>query len=158
LEIRKYEKRDTEAIIKLFKETIIKINRKDYSKDQVETWANSSATLEEWDNRLKNSITYVVVIDHKIVGFGNLTANGEIDLLYTHKNFQGQGIGAAIVEKLENDAKMNDLTEMTTEASITAKRFFESKGYVVLKQQIKKFKGTEFINYIMKKKITYYNR
>ncbi|WP_179298583.1 GNAT family N-acetyltransferase [Evansella halocellulosilytica] len=151
--IRQYEKKDTEQIVNLFRETILTVNYGDYTEKQVEVWANTNSSIEAWEKRLENSITYVGVIDKQVVGFGNYTKNGEIDLFFTHKDYQRQGVGAQLLDCLENSAKSKGDTEILTEASITAKPFFESKGYQVLDKQKKNLKNTEFINFIMKKKL-----
>jgi putative acetyltransferase len=43
--------------------------------------------------------------------------------------------------------------EIFTDASKTAKPFFEAQGFKVMKNQIKKFNSVDFINYRMKKVI-----
>jgi putative acetyltransferase len=154
LQVRRYEKKDTKQIINLFRETVININIKDYSKEQVDVWANGNLDEDAWENRLATSNTYVAVKDEKIIGFGNYNTNGEVDLFYIHKDYQRQGIGNRILEKLEEDAKGHDFYKLYTEASITAKPFFEARGYKVIKQQTKKVKETDFINYKMKKDLT----
>jgi len=152
MEIRKYQETDSEEILQLFKETIFTINKEDYSQEQLGIWANSFRK-EELNYRLENSLTFVAVTDGKIVGFGNLNEQAVIDLLYTHKDFQGQGIASKILNKLESEAKLKGFNETYTEASITAKPFFEAKGYEVERKQEKPVKETIFINFIMRKKL-----
>lgn len=154
MEIRRYEKEDTVEIMTLFKKTIISINLKDYTKEQVSVWANGISGEEAWMKRLGDSTTYVVSANQIIVGFGNLTEKGEIDLLYTHKDYQRQGIGRMLIVQLEKDARLNGILEVFTEASITAKPFFEAKGYEVYEKQSKRFNQIEFINFIMKKRLS----
>ena len=153
MELRKYDETDADQVLQLFKETIFTINKKDYSQEQLEVWANSFSK-EELNCRLKNSHTHVAVMDGKAIGFGNLNEKAVIDLLFTHKDFQGQGVGSAILNRLESEAIMSGFNETYTEASITAKPFFQAKGYEVVKKQEKLVKETIFINFIMRKKLT----
>jgi putative acetyltransferase len=78
---------------------------------------------------------------------------GEIDLLYVHSNFQRRGIASALLRKFETDAKSDGFSELITEASITARPFFESIGYQVEAEQVKIVRECEFINFKMKKEL-----
>ncbi|MBA2176074.1 GNAT family N-acetyltransferase [Halobacillus locisalis] len=151
--IRRFNITDTKQIINLFRETILTVNLGDYSEKQVENWANSIMDEEIWVKRLEESFTYVAVIDKQIVGFGNVNKIGEVDLLYIHKDYQRQGIASKLLTQIEKHAKSICMTEVFTEASITARPFFELQGYQLLAKQTKNVKGTDFVNFVMKKKL-----
>jgi putative acetyltransferase len=68
-----------------------------------------------------------------------------------HKDFQGQGVATIIANELEKHAQQNDIVIVNTEASITAKPFFEKLGYQVIKQQSIEFKGQTLTNFLMEK-------
>lgn len=72
---------------------------------------------------------------------------GYLDRLYVHKDHQGIGIATALCEKLE--ASVESAT-VTTHAFITARPFFEDRGYVVKKEQ----QGILLTNYVMEKQIS----
>jgi putative acetyltransferase len=153
MDIRRFGTGDSAAVLRLFKETILSVNLRDYTKEQCEVWANSFSDIEALEERLEKSLTYIAEFEGRIVGFGNVDGVGVIDLLYVHKNFQGRGIASAILRKLETDAKSYGLIELTTEASITARPFFESKGFEVEAEQVKIVRECEFINSRMKKEL-----
>jgi putative acetyltransferase len=153
MEIRRLEEGDIEAIWRLFKDTILSVNIRDYSKEQCEVWSHSFSNIEDMSRRLENCVTVAADLDGEIVGFGSLNDQRQIDLLYTHKNFQGRGIGSALLQELESVAYFKRYEELSTEASITARDFFLSKGYQEVRKQIKRVRGSEFINFIMKKKL-----
>lgn len=81
-----------------------------------------------------------------IVGFGDIDNTGYLDRLFVHKDYQGQGIATALCNKLECSFDI-----ITTHASITAKPFFESRGYKVIKEQQVERQGTFLTNYVMEK-------
>ncbi len=54
---------------------------------------------------------------------------------------------------LEGEARRRILTSLLTEASITARPFFERQGFVMLQEQMVKRRGVEMINYHMIKNI-----
>lgn len=149
--IREFMKADLDEVLKLFYNTIHTINVNDYSKEQVDAWGVVTPDKDRWLNSLQVNKTYVVELNGKIIGFGDLNNEKYIDRLFTHKDYQGIGVASKILNKLENEAKILGYREVYTEASITAKPFFERRGYVVLKSQNKLHNGEIFLNYVMKK-------
>ncbi|AXO94348.1 GNAT family N-acetyltransferase [Bacillus anthracis] len=86
-----------------------------------------------------------------IVGFGDYNEDHYVDRLFTHKDYQGKRIASYILQKLEQEAVNLEHRGIYTEASITAKPFFESKGFICIKEQKKQHNGQVFTNYVMKK-------
>ncbi|MDQ0496349.1 MULTISPECIES: GNAT family N-acetyltransferase [Paenibacillus] len=152
--VRKFYETDIDQIITLFYETVHEINKHDYTKEQLDAWANRaelSQKREAWLKGLSSNISYVVEMDNRIAGFSDMNRDGYLDRLFVHKDYQGQGIASALVSTLESEAKKLCLVDIDTNASITAKLFFERKGYRVLKSQIVERNGVQLINYRMKK-------
>ncbi|NQZ85524.1 MAG: GNAT family N-acetyltransferase [Nanoarchaeales archaeon] len=151
MELRKFKLGDEKSISKLHEETIRTINSKDYSNEQIETWPG---ILDNYSNLLKtlqNNISYVVELDNIIVGFGDMGHSGEIFRLYTHKDYQGKGIASKILEKLEKEAKNLNLNKITLESSLTAKSFYESKGYKIIKKVHSKINDVKHEEWKMEK-------
>ena len=76
--------------------------------------------------------TLVAVDDGCIVGFGDIDKTGYLDMLFVHKDYQGQGIASSICDRLEETITTDMIT---THSSITAKPFFEKRGYKSAKEQ-----------------------
>ncbi|TYR81758.1 GNAT family N-acetyltransferase [Priestia megaterium] len=143
--IRPYKPADSAKLINLFQQTVTTVNRQHYWAAQIEIWANQTA----WVNRLEKQFCFVAVINSYIVGFITLTNEGLIDLLYVHKNFQRQGIASSLLASAEEKAIQLNLSQLVTEASITAEPFFESHHYKIEKKQVKKINNIPFTNYLM---------
>lgn len=150
--IRKASEKDIPAITQLFKETIEAVNSKDYNGEQIKVWSAGHIYTDRWINRLTSQYFIVAVIDEVIVGFGSITPEGYLDMMYVHKNYQGIGIAYALVDELLANASKNNLSIVTSDVSITAKPFFEKKGFTVVTPQRKMMGGVEFLNYKMEKK------
>ncbi|MFI5333454.1 MAG: GNAT family N-acetyltransferase, partial [Candidatus Babeliales bacterium] len=144
---------DISQINQLFTDTVHAVNIRDYAQEQLDIWAPKNRTAEHWKTRLKDHIAYVADADGLIVGFADITKDGYVDHVYAHKDFQGHGIASALLQRLEKDAQAMGLHELRTEASITAKPFFEKRGFTVTSKQDKTFNGMTFTNYCMCKKI-----
>ena len=102
-----------------------------------------------WEAKLKKSKPFVATINGKIVGFLELEAYGHIDSLYVHKNYQRQGIAAALFAHASKVALKGGCRVIYVEASILAKYFFEKNGFVVAAQNIVKRNGQDLVNYSM---------
>ncbi|MDZ8242367.1 MAG: GNAT family N-acetyltransferase [Nostoc sp. ChiQUE01a] len=149
--IREYRVSDTKVIMKLFHDTIHQINIGDYSQEQVDAWAPKNMDYEVWHKRLQFKLPYIAEDNGEIVGFAELEADGHIDCFYCHSKYQRKGIGSKLLNHLENTAKSQGIKRLYTEASITAKAFFENKGFNVVKEQQVERRGVWFKNYVMEK-------
>jgi len=153
--LRPIQSSDLEGIVTLFKETVHHVNAKDYTPEQLLVWAphHIHHSHERWQSLLRN-IAYLAEIDHVIVGFADMTTEGYLDRLFVHKNYQRQGIAAQLVKKLESLLFERGVKKITTEASITAKPFFECMGYFVVKEQNKPHPGgVTLTNFLMEKRL-----
>jgi putative acetyltransferase len=151
MRVRTYEIGDTKQIVQLFYDTVHEVNIRDYTKAQVDAWAPADLDLETWTKSLSSKFTFVAEEGETIAGFGELEANGHIDRFYCHKDFQRQGVGTLILKQIDAKARELGIKKLYTEASITAKYFFESQGFMVLKEQEVERRGEKFINFAMEK-------
>lgn len=153
MQIRKYEIADTEQIVQLFYDTVHQINIRDYTKAQVDAWAPKDIDIENWTKSLSNKFTFVAEDGEIIAGFGELETNGHIDCFYCHKDFQRKGVGTQILEHIESKAKDLGINKIFTEASITAKPFFERHKFIAIKKQEVERRGQKLINFVMEKNL-----
>ncbi|PGB01510.1 GNAT family N-acetyltransferase [Bacillus toyonensis] len=149
--IRTFQKEDLEQVLQLFYETVHTVNARDYNELQRQAWAPKRLDRERWLQSLEKDICYVADYGGVIVGFGDYNDEHYIDRLFTHKDYQGKGVASYILQKLEKEAVNLGHGDIYTEASITAKSFFERKGFICIKEQKKQHNGQIFINYVMKK-------
>lgn len=148
MEIRRYRPSDCQALAALFYHTVHTVNAKDYTKDQLFAWADGQVDLEQWNRSFEQHVTLVAVDHERIVGFGDIDQTGYLDRLYVHADEQGKGIATAICNALEQ-AVAGDIV---THASITAKPFFEKRGYRVVREQNVERRGVRLTNFVMEKK------
>lgn len=131
-----------------------RVNLADYTQDQVNAWAAGKVDLEAWDRSFREHDTVVAVEGKEIVGFGDMDETGYLDRLYVHKDYQREGIATAICDALESAAvNRPGVVKITTHASITARPFFLSRGYRVMKEQQVERAGVLLTNYVMVKEM-----
>jgi putative acetyltransferase len=88
-----------------------------------------------------------------IIGFGDVNNMGYFDLLYVHKDWQRRGVASLIAADIESYSRRRGFDFISTDASITAKPFFENRGYLVCKKQEVEVRGQTLTNYKMEKKL-----
>lgn len=146
--IRKYRSSDCERIARLFYETVHSVNAKYYSPEQLDVWATGKVDTEKWDRSFYEHYTVVCAEGELILGFGDIDKTGYLDRLYVHKDFQRRGIASALCDELERAA---EVPVITTHASITAKGFFEKRGYSLVREQQVLRSGILLTNFVMVK-------
>ena len=147
MKIRKYQSSDCKSLADLFYHTVHTINAKDYTKEQLKVWATGEVDLEKWNQSLQEHFSVVAVENKNILGFGDIDKTGYLDRLYVHKDYQGKGIATAICNQLEQAVRGSIITH----ASITARPFFEKRGYQVIKEQQVERQGILLTNFVMEK-------
>lgn len=147
MELREFQQSDCKELAKLFYNTVHIVNAKDYTGEQLNVWATGQVDLEKWNLSLQEHYSIVAVENEVIVGFGDIEQTGYLDRLFVHADYQGKGIATAICDQLEQSVEGN----ITTHASITARPFFEKRGYKVVKEQQVERKGIFLTNYVMTK-------
>lgn len=145
--IRAYLPSDCGELAKLFYHTVHTVNARDYTKEQLDAWATGQTDLKKWDRSLREHFSIVAVDAGIIVGFGDIDKTGYLDRLYVHFGHQRRGIAAALCARLEAAVQ----GDIVTHASITARPFFEKRGYQVVKEQQVERRGIFLTNFVMVK-------
>jgi putative acetyltransferase len=151
MNVRRYRPEDAAALARLFTETVHAVNAADYSPDQLAAWAPDPPDMEHWRKRLSERVAFVAEVGREIVGFATFEPGRHLDHMYVHGRFQRQGVASALFRCIENEAISRGLTRIFTEASITARPFFEHAGFQMIAAQKIELRGISFINYRMEK-------
>lgn len=129
--IRNATPADLDPILSLYRETIMRVNRRDYTEEQVQAWASRAGDLQRWAAKIGGQHFFVCEHGTELSGFASLTDDGHVDLLFVSARAQGLGIAAALYAGLEALARTQGLPELTADVSLTAKAFFEKQGFVM---------------------------
>lgn len=148
MEIQEYKSSDCNEIAALFYNTVHTVNAKDYEKEQLDAWVCGNIDITTWNQSFLENYILVARDGNRIVGFGDIDETGYLDRIYVHRDYQGQGVATAICDKLETNFLVENFT---THTSITAKAFFQSRRYKIIKEQQVERKGIKLTNYVMKK-------
>lgn len=130
--LRVYKPADCKALTELFYETVHSVNTKDYTKEQVDAWADGNVDLEKWNQSFLEHYTVIAEEENGITGFGDISDTGYLDRLYVHKAYQHQGIASAICDELEHYADQNVVE--TLASNRRQDRFLNPEGYMVIQE------------------------
>lgn len=150
--VREYKTEDAPYLVKIYYNTIHKINIRDYTEEQVNVWApETSLEVNGWTEKFERIKPFVAVIDNVIVGFAEFESNGHIDCFYCHHEWIGYGIGSALMNAIDTKAKQQKIERIYVEVSITARSFFEKHGFKLKEEQKVFLKGIGLTNFKMEK-------
>jgi putative acetyltransferase len=149
LAIRPYRPSDLDVVIAIFQGAIREIASRDYAPAQIEAWAQVDRA--GWESRRLSRPTWVAVIGETIVGFSDLEPDGHLDMMFVHPARQGIGVASALLATAEAAARAQGLTAIFTHASITARPFFERRGFRVVAEQSVEKRGQRLTNFRMEK-------
>ena len=143
---------DIPELRSLFTETVLTINRKDYTQDEVEDWASCGDNPGRWKELLSHN-QYIGAFNEEnlMVGFSSMNKEGYLHSMFIHKDWQGKGAATQLLSEVEHIAWQYKVTEITTEVSLTARPFFEKKGYEVVNIQKCRANKLELTNFVMRK-------
>lgn len=143
---------DISELKELFRNTVMTVNRRDYTAEEVADWASCCESDECWEELLA-TLHFIVATDadRRIVGFTSIRDDGYLHSMFVHKDFQRHGIATALLRRIEDYASEHGISEITSEVSITARKFFELQGYAVECEQRVQANKLIMTNYKMRK-------
>jgi len=121
---------DVPALRDIFSASVEGLTGEDYSAEQQEAWLTAVSDVAAFGERLAGELVLVATLDGAPVGFASLRGNSEIDFLYVHPAVARQGAATKLVDALEKLAGARGATTLTTDASDTAREFFDARGYI----------------------------
>jgi putative acetyltransferase len=149
--LRPFRPGDAPALLALFRDTIRRVNCRDYNPEQIAAWASDEIDPDTWAARFAGRFVVVAEDGGRPAGFADLEADGHIDRVYVSADHQGRGVGRALLAAVVAEARRSGLARLFVEASITARPFFESQGFVMLAPQVVVVRGVEFVNFRMER-------
>ena len=147
--IREASVNDINQLRDLYFGTITTVNIKDYDTEQITAWAYTASRIESLIKKIKEQHFYVAEASNLITGFASLENSGHLDMMYVHKDFQHKKIATPLLKRILDKAKSLGLSSIDTDASKTAKPFFEKHGFELVQEQTVYINNIGLTNYKM---------
>ncbi len=143
---------DIPKVQELFRSTVLTVNSKDYTKEEVKDWASCGDSIEHWKELFAKN-DYIGALDGQgnIIGFSSMDSDGHLHSMFVHENWQGRGVATRLLSEVEKMAQKYGVGKIHTEVSITARSFFEKHGYKTMKKQKQKANQLFLTNFKMEK-------
>jgi putative acetyltransferase len=152
MEIRRHRRGEEDAIWQVyFAATRVSVGR-DYHADLIERWAPEQQDMRVWAERLAEKNPFVAVVDEEIVGMAEIEGDGFIDYFYVHPDWQGRGVGTALLGRVEAEAEKLGVKRIYADVSLTAKEFFLARGFRVVEAKEIVILGHPAPNFRMEKR------
>jgi GNAT superfamily N-acetyltransferase len=130
--VRPAEVSDAEAAVDVVRRSITESCTADHhgDADTLAKWL-SNKTVPHFQSWLADEDNHCVIAEAggKLLGVGLVQRSGEILLFYLEPTAQGQGVGTAIHQMLEEKAKSWGLLKLKLDSTFLACRFYEKLGY-----------------------------
>ncbi|NKC01458.1 MAG: GNAT family N-acetyltransferase [Pseudomonadales bacterium] len=140
---------------RLFHDTIHTVNLGDYSASQVDAWSPSERDQQQWTERMQMISPFVVELDGEIIGYSDVQADGLVDHMFVHKDWQRRGVATCLMGEIVKRAAALNLKILSAHVSITARPFFEAHGFLVeQKQTVTQGDGVTLTNFLMRRALS----
>jgi putative acetyltransferase len=153
LALRPYLRSDAALLAEIFRASVEELTAEDYDDAQREVWAAVADDEAEFGERLEQGLTLIATLGGSAVGFVSVKDGDCIDLLYVHPAVAGQGIGALLCDAVEKLAASRGTPRLVTDASDSARGFFERRGYVAQQRNTVSCGGEWLANTTMEKRL-----
>ena len=100
-----------------------------YPPSGIEAWAGP--LQPDWyRNVIGERELFVAVEGDTIIGFGQLSLDtADIDAIYVHPSASRQGVGTALLRRLEDIARQHGLGSLRLAASLNSVPFYDAMGF-----------------------------
>lgn len=151
VDIRPLAADDYRAVGRIYFCAVHEGTRNAYSYEQRLAWGGETIDLERWKTRIETLTGFVAEENSEPVGFITIDRTGYVDLAFVLPSSTRKGLGRALLNAAERWAKANGATQLTTEASLVARPFFEKSGWLVSEEEHVDRKGMILTRYKMRK-------
>jgi putative acetyltransferase len=142
LTVREATAADAESIWHVHVSSIREFCAADYTAQQIEAWAGPKRPEDYRQALARGEVTamYVAEANGEVLGF--VCAVGD-DLrgLYVAPGAIGKGIGTALLERIEADARTRGIAVMRLNSTLNAVRFYAARGYAAGERTIRMMSG-----------------
>lgn len=147
--IQRYQTHCVCSLVDVFCRAVHHIDDQYYDQKQKNVWAPLPADMDFWYRRFAQTHPWVALVHQRVAGFIELDEQGHIDCLYVDPDFQQQGIGAALLQHVIQQAQQQGLTQLSTDASRCARTLFLQHGFTEQNIQVVRRRGVMLANHQM---------
>lgn len=156
MRIRPYVPGEEMALLKIFQSSVRGLVARDYTPQQIDAWSPQNYTEDmqaQWKERIRVNRPWVAEVDGEPAGFADLQPSGYIDQFFVAAPYAGRGVGAALMERLEQTAREQGIVRLFAHVSLTAQPFFVRHGFRIEEERQPVVGGVALRNAVMSKEV-----
>lgn len=127
LELRRYRESDLDELHALIVRTIRGSYPAHYPPRAVQFFIDYHSR-EKIAADGSSAFIIVAMLDGRMIGTATL-ADSSVGRVFVAPELQGEGIGTALMDRIESEARQLGLTELVLDASLPAFNFYQDRGY-----------------------------
>jgi|TARA_B100000315_G_scaffold238060_1_gene255476 N-acetylglutamate synthase-like GNAT family acetyltransferase len=152
MNIRKAKLKDAGKISNLIKQTLEKVNSKDYSKKQTKILKDGNS-VKEIQRKIKEREVFCIFENESLVGTASFYGKNTIGGFFVKHTQIGKGVGKKLLKFIENYAKKRSVKKIKLYSTKYALKFYKNNGYKVRKRYSDKIKRISFPVILMEKRL-----
>ncbi len=146
-QISRATRNDLPLMQRLFFQTVTFFGSHMLFTEDIKIYSQLSRDKELASKRITEDFVYNAKLNGEIIGSFMLRKDGTLDYIFVHKSYQGKGIARRLYKKIEEIAKDNGMTTLTTLVTTNTESFFKKLGFEIIKNIEKVVGGDEVICY-----------
>ena len=127
ISIRPFQEKDALPVSALIKETLFTVNNKDYPRGELEEIAERYSP-DHLVKFARSKTIFVATVERRPVGTASIE-HDYISCVFVAPSYIGKGVGRKLMDAVEDDAVQRGIRRVRLDSSVTARRFYEQRGY-----------------------------
>ena len=149
--VRPYALKDGRDTLRVFHEAVRRGAASAYTAAELSAWVAPALDAAAWIAARSRYATWVAEQRGEVIGFVDLTADGEIDMLFVHPDHTRRGVGSALLKEVELRARTSHVQRLHARASLVGEPVFARAGFVVRRRQWAERNGERLTQAVMEK-------
>tara|TARA_A100001035_G_scaffold95362_1_gene74819 strand:+ start:92 stop:559 length:468 start_codon:yes stop_codon:yes gene_type:complete len=143
--------KDQLELKKVYFDSIQSLDEKVYSQEKKRAWSSQAWDNPNFDKSIIKGKGWLIKKMGEIIAFASRYPNNRIALFYCKGKYQRKGFGTVLLNRLEDEAKKENLHSLSTEASLISYKLFLKHNWNIVRKEKVIINDNSFVRYKMKK-------
>ena len=135
MNLRQITTKDQLELKKVYFDSIQSLDEKLYSYGQKRAWSSQAWNNPNFDKSITEGKGWVLIEKGIIIAFATRYPKNRISLFYCKTKFQRKGCGSKLLHKIEEQAKKEGLSYLSTEASLISYKLFIKHNWKIIRKE-----------------------
>ena len=151
MNLRQITTKDQLELKKVYFDSIQSLDEQLYSHGQKRAWSSQAWNNPNFDKSITEGKGLVLIEKGIIIAFATRYPKNRISLFYCKTKFQRKGCGSKLLHKIEEQAKKEGLSYLSTEASLISYKLFIKHNWKIIRKEKVNINNYFFERYRMSK-------